>query len=64
MTSRDDRPGYKVEIYNRYKQKVYEGENGWDGTYRGKLAEPGTYFYRLFMKDGRILKGTVEVVKF
>ena len=63
MTPRGDRPGYKVEIYNRYSQKVYEGENGWDGTYRGKLAEPGTYYYRLFMKDGTILKGTVEVAK-
>jgi len=56
--------GYKVEIYNRYQQKVHEGDNGWNGMYRGKLAEPGTYFYRLFMKDGKILKGTVEVAKF
>ena len=64
MTPREGRPGYKVEIYNRYQQKVFEGDNGWDGTYRGQLAEPGTYYYRLFMKDGRMLKGTVEVAKF
>jgi len=64
MTPSEDRPGYKVEIYNRYQQKVFEGDNGWDGMYRGRLAEPGTYFYRLFMKDGRILKGTIEVAKF
>ncbi len=64
MTPRAGRPGYKVEIYNRYQQKVFEGENGWDGTYRGRFADPGTYFYRLFMKDGRIFKGTVEVAKF
>jgi len=63
MTPREDRPGYRVEIYNRYQQKVFEGNNGWDGTYRGRLAEPGTYFYRLFM-NGRIFRGTVEVAKF
>lgn len=57
-------PGYMVEVYNRYQQLVYEGENGWDGTYRGKLAEPGTYYYRVFMRDGRIFKGSLEVAKF
>ena len=64
MTPHEGRLGYRVEIYNRYQQKVFEGDNGWDGTYRGQLAEPGTYFYRLFLKDGRILTGTVEVAKF
>gem|GEM_PF-1937856 len=64
MTPRDGKPGYRVEIYNRYQQKVFEGDNGWDGTYRGQLAEPGTYFFRIFMKDGRVLKGPLEVAKF
>ncbi|HQF49159.1 MAG TPA: gliding motility-associated C-terminal domain-containing protein [Paludibacteraceae bacterium] len=64
MGPKDGKPGYRVEIYNRYQQMVFEGEDGWDGTYRGQLAEPGTYFYRVFMKDGRVFKGTVEVAKF
>jgi gliding motility-associated-like protein len=64
LTPKEGKPGYKVEIYNRYQQRVFEGENGWDGTYRGKIADPGTYYYRVFMKDGKILKGTVEVAKF
>jgi len=64
MTPRDGKPGYRVEIYNRYQQKVFEGDNGWDGTYRGRLAEPGTYFFRIFMKDGRVMKGPLEVAKF
>jgi len=58
------RSGYSLEIYNRYSQKVFEGNNGWDGTYRGAPADPGTYFYRLFKKDGQVVKGTLEVVKF
>jgi len=57
-------PGYRVEIYNRYMQKVFEGDDGWDGTYRGALADPGTYFYRLYKKGGQVEKGTLEVVKF
>lgn len=64
MGPKDGKPGYKVEIYNRYQQMIFEGEEGWDGIYRGYKAEPGTYFYRIFMKDGRVFKGTLEVAKF
>jgi len=56
--------GYRVEIYNRYMQKIFEGSDGWDGTYRGALADPGTYFYRVYKKGGQVEKGTLEVVKF
>lgn len=56
--------GYGVEIFNRYQQLVFEGPDGWNGEYDGKLAEPGTYFYKLRKKDGRVLKGTIELVKF
>jgi len=64
MGPKGRRPGYKVEIFNRYQQKIFEGDNGWDGTYRGRLAEPGTYYYRIEMKSGRVMRGTVEVAKF
>jgi len=56
--------GYHVEIYNRYMQKIFEGDNGWNGTYRGAIADPGTYFYRIYKKGGQVEKGTLEVVKF
>lgn len=56
--------GYTVEIYNRYQQLVFKGDDGWDGSYNGGDADPGTYFYRLQKKDGRVLKGTIELVKF
>ncbi len=64
MGPKNGRDGYKVEIYNRYQQLIYEGDSGWDGRYRGQLAEPGTYFYRVFMKSGKVMKGTLEVAKF
>jgi hypothetical protein len=56
--------GYHVEIYNRYMQKIFEGNDGWDGSYRGAIADPGTYFYRIFKRGGQVEKGTLEVVKF
>ncbi|MCQ2232521.1 MAG: gliding motility-associated C-terminal domain-containing protein [Paludibacteraceae bacterium] len=56
--------GFPVEIYNRYHQTIYVGEDGWDGTYRGKIAEPGTYYYRVQMPNGEWVKGTLEVAKF
>jgi len=64
MMSNGQRSGYYVEIYNRYMQKVFEGKDGWDGTYRGAPAEPGTYFYRVHKKSGEVGKGTLEVVRF
>ncbi|MDR0873898.1 MAG: gliding motility-associated C-terminal domain-containing protein [Prevotellaceae bacterium] len=52
-----------IIIFNRYGQKVSEGNNGWDGTYRGALADPGTYMYVVNLPDGEVKKGTIEVVK-
>lgn len=42
--------GYSVAVYNRFGEKVFESDNilnGWDGTYKGKLAEAGAYAYYL-----------------
>jgi hypothetical protein len=50
-------------IFNRYGQKVYEGTDGWKGDYAGKLADPGAYFYVLYLPDDKVKKGTIEVVK-
>lgn len=55
--------GHHVIIFNRYGQELYEGLNGWDGTYRGLLVDPGVYFYQIEMNGGATFKGTIEVVK-
>jgi gliding motility-associated-like protein len=55
--------GHHVYIFNRYGQEIYEGSDGWDGYYRGVLADPGVYFYEVEMKNGVTHKGSVEVVK-
>jgi gliding motility-associated-like protein len=53
---------HALTIFDRYGQKVFEGDNGWNGTKGGKLADPGVYFYVVTMTDGSQRKGTIEVV--
>jgi gliding motility-associated-like protein len=39
---------YKVIIFDRLGIIMFEGEDGWDGTYKGKVVKPDIYFYTLF----------------
>lgn len=54
---------YTVYIYDRYGNLVCNSDNGWDGKYRGALADPGTYVYVLVLKNGEKKKGTIKVLK-
>lgn|GEM_PF-1095709 len=56
--------GHKVVIFNRYGQKMVESDNGWDGTCRGDLVDPGVYFYEVIINEGERHKGSIEVVYF
>ncbi|MBU1720175.1 MAG: gliding motility-associated C-terminal domain-containing protein, partial [Bacteroidetes bacterium] len=59
-------PGLQLAIYNRWGQLLYEGTDGWDGTYKGDKLTPGTYFYILELKSAKNtinkINGTVTVV--
>ncbi len=40
--------GYHLQIFSRWGQKIFETgtfEEGWDGTYKGKLVEDGIYVW-------------------
>lgn len=37
--------GVDLVIFNRWGQVIYEGTDGWDGTFNGKNVSYGTYFY-------------------
>lgn len=39
--------GYRVVIFDRKGVKLFEGEDGWDGTRNGAVMPPDTYFYVL-----------------
>jgi len=66
--------GYKnlnyFRIFNRWGQEVYYSatlEVGWDGTYKNKDAEMGTYFWEISFNDrfGKkgFMKGDVTLVR-
>jgi gliding motility-associated-like protein len=55
--------GYKVKIFNRLGVLLYEGDNGWDGTYKGRLVEPGVYLYIAISRYQSVQKGTVEIIR-
>ncbi len=66
--------GYKnlnyFRIFDRWGEEIYFSstlETGWDGTYKGKKAPIGTYFYQIsytdrFGKNG-LMKGDVTLVR-
>jgi hypothetical protein len=63
-------PGYDciIFVFNRIGQKIFEGNNIWDGTNTfagGRKADPGVYYYIIADKNTRkaLVKGTIEVVK-
>jgi gliding motility-associated-like protein len=43
--------GYKIVIIDRLGVKIFEGNDGWDGAYKGKEAPVDAYFYILYYKD-------------
>ena len=39
--------GWQIKLYNRNGILIYEGIDGWNGTYKDKVVTNGTYFYVL-----------------
>jgi gliding motility-associated-like protein len=61
---------YRLEIYNRWGQRVFETEDlqqGWDGTFNGRNALEGVYVYRISAQglDGKVInkKGTLTLLR-
>lgn len=59
-------PGYELIVFNRLGSTLYQGNEGWNGKFRGRQVEIGTYFYvvRIPMPDGSLkeYKSTVSVL--
>jgi gliding motility-associated-like protein len=56
-------PGYPAKIFDRNGTLIYQGENGWDGKYKGHSVRPAVYFYIVTFPDGYERKGTVQIFK-
>ncbi len=39
--------GLEIHIFDRNGLLLYQGKDGWNGQYKGKLMDPDTYFYRI-----------------
>jgi gliding motility-associated-like protein len=55
--------GCHVKIYNRNGLLLYEGDDGWNGTYGGKPVERDTYFYVLYLPGNSKKEGYITVIK-
>jgi gliding motility-associated-like protein len=60
-------PGCVVEVFNRYGQIIFRSvgyNTPWNGTYNGKEAPAGTYYYIVDPKNGRQrMAGFVDIVR-
>jgi gliding motility-associated-like protein len=58
--------GLDLTILNRWGQKLFNGDTGWDGKYNDVLVSPGTYYYiiKLYDLNNELseLKGAITVV--
>jgi len=57
--------GFDLKVFSRAGQLLYEGFDGWDGTFKGKMMPEGTYMYvvRRIMNNGepRVFKDYVTL---
>jgi gliding motility-associated-like protein len=59
-------PDAEVRVYNRYGQEVYVAQGAaraWDGRVGGKDQPTGAFVYMLKLKGGKILRGTLMLVR-
>ena len=58
--------GYDIKVFNRWGKILFEGTEGWDGTYKGSPVPAGTYYYVLTSNEGnqsQTAKGSVTVIR-
>ena len=63
-----DYPNITVKIFDRYQRLIqsYQGEQSWDGSYKGKLLPSGDYWYIIKLNapdDDREFKGNVTLYR-
>jgi gliding motility-associated-like protein len=63
----DGYPGATVDVYDRGGQLVYHSvgyDKEWDGTYKGKPLELGTFYYIINPRNGKpTISGSVTIIK-
>ena len=61
---------YYLQVFDRWGQQVYVSSNpeeGWDGNYKGKACEVGSYYWSLYYKlptnEYKINKGDIQLLR-
>jgi gliding motility-associated-like protein len=55
-------PNFHIKVYNRWGLLLYEGSDGWDGRYKGRMMSAGTYYYVLRDEEtGKEYKSSVMI---
>ncbi|MBR6310770.1 MAG: gliding motility-associated C-terminal domain-containing protein [Paludibacteraceae bacterium] len=63
IPGKEERANWHIIIFDRYGKKIYDGNCGWDGTYRRKIIPTGTYYYTVKFPNGKSHEGTIKVSK-
>jgi gliding motility-associated-like protein len=62
-----DYPDSKVEVFNRYGQRVFQSTGypqPWDGSFKGNPLPVGTYYYVITLRNGFApLSGYVAIIR-
>lgn len=62
-------PDARIQVFNRAGQLIFDQKGytstTWDGSYRGAQQPIGVYVYQIRLNDGtgRVLKGTVSIIR-
>ena len=59
------RDSYTYSIYDRWGEKIFEGDQeiGWDGRKNGELLPSGHYYYFLFQEGKNATKGLIHLIR-
>ena len=57
---------FEISIYNRFSELLFSSDDenkGWDGTYKGREVQDGTYVVKLYATDlfGKVYKQTKQI---
>ncbi len=55
--------GFDVEIFDRHGERVFHGDDGWDGHLKDKSVVADTYYYVLTDITGEVYRGYLTVRK-
>jgi len=57
---------FEISIFDRFSELLHNSDNeneGWDGTYKGKAVQNGTYVVKIYATDlfGKVFKQTKTI---